>query len=563
VIELSTASLREARRHILWLAIVIAAAALLCGVALAWQLARRIARRLSAIANVATSVARGDLDHEPLVDTEADEIGALASAFNAMLEQMKQHHERLERLVAERTAQLEERTAEMQLVFDHVAQGLMIVELDGTIAADRSAAVERWLGVVPASANLRDYIEAFASERAAWFALQWDALREDILPLELSLAQLPARFDVVGRNLEFAYQPLSDGGRLRILVVVTDVTARELRRSAERDERESSTLVARMARGRSLFLAFHAEAASYVEIVKTADVQDTGFRRAVHTLKGVCGLEGLESIAEMCHDLETAIAEGDYATATGTCAAIAARWVLVTEKIRPLMDVVADRIDVSRGDLARFDAAVTRGAARGELVEMVDGWADERVAGRLHRFAEDAAVLAQRLGKAPLTVAVDVEDGLRLSTRWAPFWAAFVHAIRNAIDHGVEAPEARTRHLASELVLRAKHVRGEIEIEVEDFGAGIDWAAIEASARAKGLPAATQPDLEAALFADGISTRAIATETSGRGVGMAVLRQACEGTGGHVEVVSQPGRGTTLRFSWPWPPSHVAHQLAV
>lgn len=564
VIELSTASLREARRRILWLAIVTAIGALACGVALAWQLARRIARRLRAIANVATSVARGNLDHDPLVDANADEIGALATAFNAMLDQIKQHHERLERLVAERTAQLEERTAEMQLVFDHVDQGLMIVEVDGTIAAERSAAVDRWLGAVPASANLHAYVELFAPQRAAWFALQWDALREDILPLEISLAQLPARFDVGDRNLEFAYQPLSDGGRLRILIVVTDVTARELRRAAERDEREISTLVARMARGRSAFLAFHAEATSYVEIVKTAALGDTGFRRAVHTLKGVCGLEGLESIAAMCHELETAVAEGDDTSATATCGAIATRWDFVTDKLRPLMDVVADRIDVTRGDLARFTTAVTHGAPRGELVDIVESWADERVAVRLQRFAEDAGALAQRLGKAPLTVTVEVDPALRLPARWAPFWAAFVHAIRNAIDHGVAAPEARTRDRAGELVLRAKHESDRIAIEVEDFGAGIEWAAIERIARAKGLPAATPADLEAALFADGISTREVATETSGRGVGMAVLREACERSGGFVAVSSRPGCGTTLTFSWPWPSSyHLAHQLAV
>ena len=54
------------------------------------------------------------------------------------------------------------------------------------------------------------------------------------------------------------------------------------------------------------------------------------------------------------------------------------------------------------------------------------------------------------------------------------------------------------------------------------------------------------------MFHDGLTTKEVVTAYSGRGIGMGALRSACQRSGGHMEVVSAGGRGTTVRFSWPW-----------
>src|SRR6185295_7339864 len=109
------------------------------------------------------------------------------------------------------------------LVFDQVDQGLFMVDLDGRLATERSAAVERLLGPAPDSGLIADYIARFAPDRATWFALQWEALREAVLPPELCLSQLPSRFEVAERHLEIAYKLTEGGGRQRVLVVISDV----------------------------------------------------------------------------------------------------------------------------------------------------------------------------------------------------------------------------------------------------------------------------------------------------------------------------------------------------
>jgi two-component system, chemotaxis family, sensor kinase CheA len=100
------------------------------------------------------------------------------------------------------------------------------------------------------------------------------------------------------------------------------------------------------------------------------------------------------------------------------------------------------------------------------------------------------------------------------------------------------------------LRLSASKDRERVRIEVSDDGRGIDWSRLAARAAESGLPHATHQDLVAALFSDGISTRDDVTEVSGRGTGLAAVRQACEALTGQVTVRSEAG-GTTFVFDFP------------
>jgi two-component system chemotaxis sensor kinase CheA len=141
--------------------------------------------------------------------------------------------------------------------------------------------------------------------------------------------------------------------------------------------------------------------------------------------------------------------------------------------------------------------------------------------------------------------------------RWAPFWGAFVHVVRNAVDHGLEDPETRAAigKAIPRIGLRTYEIvegaAGQLILEISDDGRGIRWEAVAAKAAKVGLPHATRDDLAAALFAEGLSTRDAVTETSGRGVGLGAVREACAALGGRIEVESTSGVGTTFRFRFP------------
>lgn len=136
-----------------------------------------------------------------------------------------------------------------------------------------------------------------------------------------------------------------------------------------------------------------------------------------------------------------------------------------------------------------------------------------------------------------------------------------VHMIRNAIDHGIEAPDERTtsgKPPEGILQLKAYHQGGSIVIEISDDGRGLAKdkilkKAIERGIVPPGTPADALSDSEiyGLVFQAGFSTAEKVTDISGRGVGMDVVKRNIEALRGKVEIESRPGRGTTFKMMLP------------
>ena len=131
------------------------------------------------------------------------------------------------------------------------------------------------------------------------------------------------------------------------------------------------------------------------------------------------------------------------------------------------------------------------------------------------------------------------------------------HLVRNSLDHGIETPEqriAKGKDATGQLLLSAQHHGGNIVIEVSDDGAGLNREKILAKAMQQGLAVSdSMPDEEVwqLIFAPGFSTAEQVTDISGRGVGMDVVKRNIQEMGGHVEIISRSGRGTTTRIVLP------------
>lgn len=132
------------------------------------------------------------------------------------------------------------------------------------------------------------------------------------------------------------------------------------------------------------------------------------------------------------------------------------------------------------------------------------------------------------------------------------------HMIRNAVDHGIEAPDVRVaagKPPEGTIRLTAVHRSGRIVLEVADDGAGISRAHVRQKAIEKGLvtPEAqlTEEDIDNLIFLPGFSTAEKVSDISGRGVGMDVVRQSVQSLGGRISIVSRPGLGSTFTLSLP------------
>lgn len=179
------------------------------------------------------------------------------------------------------------------------------------------------------------------------------------------------------------------------------------------------------------------------------------------------------------------------------------------------------------------------------------------VAGVFQRMRRVVRDTSRRTGK-PVTLTLIGEDTEIDKVMVDALADPLVHLIRNAIDHGLEAPAARAaagKPATGHLVLEAAHQGGEVSVTITDDGGGLDRDRIWARAVERGLvdgrgrPA--DEEIDELIFAPGFSTKAAIDELSGRGVGMDVVRSTIEGLRGRVAVRSTPGRGTRITLAMP------------
>jgi chemotaxis protein histidine kinase CheA len=174
--------------------------------------------------------------------------------------------------------------------------------------------------------------------------------------------------------------------------------------------------------------------------------------------------------------------------------------------------------------------------------------------------ARNLRELARTLGKEARCLISGAEIALdrQLIDRLAD---PIVHLLRNAVDHGLEPPDAREaagKPPTGTLRLEGRQDGGWVEIRISDDGRGIDVAAARQKAVSKGLlgaeqaAAASDREILDLIFTPGFSTSALITDISGRGIGMDVVKSmVVDQLQGSIEVANRPGEGVSFRLRVP------------
>jgi two-component system chemotaxis sensor kinase CheA len=398
---------------------------------------------------------------------------------------------------------------------------------------------------------LWSYLAPSDSDAGLRLQLCWDQLVTDVLPFELAVLQMPGQLRWAEQTFALAYQPVErDGALAQIVVSIRDITAEIAAQRANALAHELALVIRSLMADREGFFGFLDEVDHLLGELASHGV-DTA--RWLHTLKGNTAMFGFHWFSSYCHQVEDQLAEG--ATFDADCLTrLRAAWDSSLEPVRPFLGqrVTLD-ISIAHDELAEQihkmrDAGVAR-----ELLAELERWRLEPVGPALERLARQADRIAIQQGKQ---LAVEIH-GARLrfaDDRMRKIFPPLVHAIRNAVDHGLETPDERTasgKPPVGHLTLTCRHSPTEFALVVTDDGRGINWDRVRDKAQRNGLPCATRDDLIEALFADGMSTTETVTDLSGRGVGMGALREVCVALGGGIHLESEPGRGTKLTCAVP------------
>jgi two-component system chemotaxis sensor kinase CheA len=236
------------------------------------------------------------------------------------------------------------------------------------------------------------------------------------------------------------------------------------------------------------------------------------------------------------------------------------------DKLDRLINLVGELIIATAGAnlVARRARNVELQECNSTLSELVEEVRDSalqlrmvKIGATFTRFKRVVNDVARELGK-DVELKVSGEDTELDKTVVEKIGDPLMHLVRNAMDHGIDAPDVRAlrgKPAQGTVALNAFHDSGSIVIQVSDDGGGLDRERILAKGIERGLVEAgrtmTDAEIYALIFEPGFSTAQQITNLSGRGVGMDVVKRNIAALRGSVAIASEPGHGTTVTVRLP------------
>ncbi|MBL8716447.1 MAG: HAMP domain-containing protein [Myxococcales bacterium] len=527
------AAFAATRQRIAWLTLLVAAAT---STLLLLVTRRLLLRPLSRMARAAARIGQGERGVTVSQPT-ADELGVLAQAMNAMSASIVTREEQLARTTRSR-----------EELLDHMRQAIVVVDAEGRVEEVSSAAGRAIFGDVTGQ-RLVDVLypglPADAVEVAAFEEWRRLAANVDLEAFEELRTLAPNRVAVGDRHLALEFRPLDRDGLVhKMMLLAIDETDR---RRLEDDLRKKEAAHVRQLRAMRRLLA--GSAAAFVRFVETAGGRLEECRQAfaegpltaarvdeiyriAHTVKGEAMAFELEGVAAEVHAIEDVleqvrVAPSPLELTAAQAAAFAGALDRAENALRdarelmiaasPIGAAILDQVTVRRSELDALVGLTTDGSAIASVVRRLTARPFGESAGLL---AERAESWAASVGKQ---VRLTIEGGERpiagdLAARLPGLLAQLV---RNAIVHGIEAPDARRA--------AGKAPEGTIVVSCDE--AGVVAVVDDGAGVLDAEPSARPADLLA-----------------GRGIGLRAVRSMAMEVGRSLEVDAEPTRGSRFRL---------------
>ena len=308
--------------------------------------------------------------------------------------------------------------------------------------------------------------------------------------------------------------------------------------------------------------AFLEQAREQLRLARRRAAIDAGFvRRVVHGIKGNAAVFGLTGLARMIDEIEAQaqIEEADVTAISDVLREFvkthaASLGVSFERRSGPAISLAPEQLEQLRGVLkahASEDASVAR------LLEEVETVPARELLGPVEELVER---LSERFGKNVSFELVGAD--LRVDrVRFAPLAQAVPQLLRNAIDHGLELPEARgTKPERGRVRLELIETEASLVLAVQDDGRGIDREAVLRAAVLRGVVSEAnvrmipEADVLKLVLRERVSTAPTVTDISGRGYGLSGVAAETKRLGGEIVIHSRVGRGTRLELLLPKAP---------
>ncbi|RYZ57387.1 MAG: hypothetical protein EOP07_10005 [Proteobacteria bacterium] len=473
-----------------------------------------------------------------------------------------------DRKLAVAEAEANQRTRD---IMDNLHEGFFMIESNLSVSDTTSRSCLDIFRQPIAGAEIGNAL-GLASGQEDFLRNAVEQLFEDFMPLEVNLSLLPKKLLTLdNRILGFTYTPIlaSNKSPEKLIVEAVDLTQSiRLQEAFEKTQRLNEALL-RILSDKEPFRDFLRDSKKELETL-ASDCEETLAKRLLHTLKGNSAVMGLEAVAQRVHTIESEF-ETISPGAQASFLAISAQEI--EDEFQKFLSKHGEILQISWTEnktsyslseaelkFLRFYLKHENETHREMAEKILKRLSYRSIKSILVGFDMMASRLAEQLGKELRFKLIGGQQKLDPLV-YSPLLKSLVHSLRNAIDHGIENPEKREAlgknpegYVQFKFERTAEQM---IRISIQDDGAGIKIGRIKAKAIEKGLISSSEAESltrEAAMlliFRDGLSTADELTETSGRGVGMACIREEVEALQGTIEIKSKEGVGTLTVITVP------------
>jgi two-component system chemotaxis sensor kinase CheA len=509
-----------------------------------------------------------------------------------MVEVIEEHNRTLERKVEERTAALKQKNEDIANMFSNMHQGLFTIVEGGLIHPEYAAYLEtifetkaianrNFVDFMFSSSTLSsDVIDAASTSVAS-------IVGEDSMMYEfnshLLVGELTLEFsDKPNKLIELDWDPIVDEQDVvtKLMVTVRDVTAlKALQAEADGQRQELMMIGEILAVDAGKFSDFIEGSSGFVDrcrtIIEQTEQKDLGklaeLFRNIHTVKGNARTYGFKHITDTVHRIENTydqLRKNDEMQWQPQ--ELLGELAFAEQAIKVYSSIFRDKLGRD-GKQGIAGARVDREQIK-RLMDRISALSDMELPANVVNVVRDtynslAAIesepleavvadviksvqsLAEELGKPTPDIQISDNHIFTRKESHGLLNNIFMHVLRNALDHGIEAPSERLEKGKPErgqIKIEATEFDGAVSFSVRDDGRGMALSKVFAKAVELGLyPAAAKRPAAAEIanlvFASGFSTADAVTEVSGRGVGMDAVREFLESAGGSIEVKLDAG----------------------
>jgi two-component system chemotaxis sensor kinase CheA len=509
-----------------------------------------------------------------------DEFGQMAKSLNENISVSAKLHEEIHELNTNLEVRIIEKTTKVTTLLNNADQGFLTFGGNLIIDSEYSKQCTTIFKKEISGLNIADLL--YSNEKKKEFFIQTlQSLLTETSELKIKtiISLLQKEFIINKKAIEIKYKIVDDG---KFMLMLTDITAKKILEKKINREKNILKMIVSIVSDSDEFFELYDEFNEFINIKdtlidndKTALHNATELYRIIHTFKGLFSQKEMQNIVLNLHKLESALSDclANQSNTNQSLEELIHRsdfeaWL--QKDINIIKDVLGDELFSKRGKVTVQEETLSQIENKiieisnkydeinkyEEVVNDIKNLKNKTLQSMFASYPKLIDQLSQNLEKSiyPLEVIVDKE--LRVSDNIKPFIKSLVHVFRNSVDHGIETMDERHEIQKDEIgtiSCSIKEDENNLHFIIADDGAGIDIEKIKEKATQLEIDTDSLSDneIEALIFNDRFSTKGEVSQTSGRGVGMAVVKYEIEKINGVININSQLNIGTTFEFIIP------------